>query len=266
MSKIRRDFDTVILGGSCWSAGLLLQGRSDLLVIERRAGVGAEYFDSYRESSIPAPPFRSEAARQLYAELAERGATNDFFALAPLLYRQLKPVADRLRLWTEVASITRKRGRWELETFNASGEARIRCRRLIDGTPECRSNPAFGRGNLAGCRINSALLVPADVDLTNRRQGDFSFRPGRRSDEWFAAYAVDPATDDAEARRRLLAAWSRRPAALKDCRILSLGKARDYTAKQHDAAFGDDYFYFNSNRFDNALLAVDRGELPDDQL
>lgn len=264
MIKPKRDFDTVILGASCWSAGLLLQDRIDLLVIERRAGIGAEYFDSYRASSIPAPPFQSEAASKLYCELAERGATEDFFALAPLLYRQLTPFCSRLRLWTEVISIIRKGALWELEIFNASGEERIRCRRLIDGTPECRSNPTFGRENLAGCRLNCALLVPAGSRLTSWRQNDFTFRPGRRHDERFAAFAVDPASTHAEARKQLLAAWHRRPAELENCRILALGKALDYAVKRPDASFGNHYFYFNSNRFGNALLAVDSGELPND--
>lgn len=65
--------DTLILGSGCWSAGAALSGRGSLLVVDRGAVIGAEYFDTFRPTSGWKSELRSAEARELYRRWPTRG-------------------------------------------------------------------------------------------------------------------------------------------------------------------------------------------------
>lgn len=57
--------ETVILGGTCFAAGLVLNGNKNITVLERGAILGGEYFDTYRPVSRMDQPVVSDAVRTL---------------------------------------------------------------------------------------------------------------------------------------------------------------------------------------------------------
>ena len=63
--------ETVMLGGSCLSAGVVLNGKSDVTVLERGATIGGEYFDAYCPVSPMEQEVRYEPVRQLQEALRE---------------------------------------------------------------------------------------------------------------------------------------------------------------------------------------------------
>ncbi len=256
----KQTVDTVILGAGCWSAGQVLSG-ANVLVVDRGARVGEEYFAAFRQVAPLSGKCRSDWGTRLLAELVARGQENDFYALAPLLYAELKPHHRRFSLWTEVVGIQRAKDGWRLELSNISGSERITCRKLIDVTPECRSNPAFGRENIAGCRTNIAILTPEPEALLNWNTPDFSFSAGRTGDEVFAAYTHAATAGYPEVRQAVIDLWRNRPAGLKAARIAAFGQARDFDVKENFKELNENYCYFNGNQFENALAAIDTVEM-----
>ena len=122
--------ETVMLGGSCLSAGVVLNGKSDVTVLERGATIGGEYFDTYCPVSPMDQKVRYESVRQLQEALRERGALNDPYALAPLLYRALVPHTNRFHLYLEILEVRRVGTEWEVVYCDAGGVDSIRCRRV----------------------------------------------------------------------------------------------------------------------------------------
>ena len=61
--------ETVMLGGSCLSAGVVLNGKSDVTVLERGATIGGEYFDTCCPVAPMEQEVRYEPVRQLQEAL-----------------------------------------------------------------------------------------------------------------------------------------------------------------------------------------------------
>ena len=70
--------ETVMLGGSCLSAGVVLNGKSDVTVLERGATIGGEYFDTY----CPVAPMEQEVRYEPVRQLQEARATSTRTACA----------------------------------------------------------------------------------------------------------------------------------------------------------------------------------------
>jgi len=234
---------------------------AEVSVIDRGACIGTEYFDSFRQATPFTDTYKNDWAKQLREELAARGQENDFYALAPLLYAKLKGYHTRFSLWTELVGIQKENDGWLLSTNCISGMERIFCRKLIDTTPECRSNPAFGRKNIAVSRTNIAIFTPEPELLLNWKTPDVSFYAGRSRDEVFASYEHSPSADYPRVRQAIIAFWRNRPAGLKSARIATFGRARDFETKENFKALGENYWYFNGNQFKNALVAIDTVEM-----
>ena len=126
--------DTLILGSGCWSAGAALSGRGSLLVVDRGAVIGAEYFDTFRPTSGWKSELRSAEARELYRAMADRGGIDgersDSYLLAPFLYKMLIPHHSKFRLWTETVSIRPDGNGFLVTLFDADGSEEIRAGRL----------------------------------------------------------------------------------------------------------------------------------------
>ncbi len=259
-------YDTIVIGAGCWSAGMALAGRKSLLIIDRGANVGAEYFDSYRRTSNWECRLDSAPVRKLYRALVDRGAVrggdrSDCYALAPFLYRELTAHHAAFRLWTEIESVTPCADGMELKLFDADGHDTVRCKTLIDTTPECFTKPEFGRENITARRLAAVAISPVAAELVRGWQpAGGSVRMGRADDELVLTVSVDPGDSWTEARRKLLAVWQLRTEVLfKTSRIAAIGKFRQFEVRQDDAALGENHFYFNSSRFDNPLAALDAG-------
>ena len=181
----------VIVGASVWSAGLILNGNRQVLVVDRGASVGSEYFDCFRPLGAEKREFRTEAARELAAELSELGKAEDFYGAAPLLYRELKEHAGQFRLWLEITAVRPAGSGWAVDLADAAGVSTIECRRVIDCTPECVTNPEFHRNNLTELRLSAAIHADAPEALREWNRPDFlTVRPGRRADELLLTLAL----------------------------------------------------------------------------
>lgn len=257
--------DTLILGSGCWSAGAALSGRGSLLVVDRGAVIGAEYFDTFRPTSGWKSELRSAEARELYRAMADRGGIDgersDSYLLAPFLYKMLIPHHSKFRLWTETVSIRPDGNGFLVTLFDADGSEEIRAGRIIDTTPDCISNPDFGRANRKNAALAAAVIAPAAADLMREwRPADGTLRPGRTSDELF--FTVPVGADDSwpESREKLLKAWNRRREIFfRSCKIASIAKQRQVEVREDDHCFAPNHHYFNAGRFANPLSAVDAG-------
>ncbi len=247
--------ETVILGASCFAAGRVLEGEN-VLVIEREARVGAEYFDAWRACPPLHAPFRTQAARQLFRELEERNQLADLYAPGPLLYRMLRDHHSRFRLRTEILDLQKMDDGFLLRTTASGRTEIIRCRRLIDNTPLCISHPAFGRANLVGGRVTSLFHIPG-VPPDIWQNAPFAFRSGRTPGEFLGEFSIAGRVDWIETRRAIVEAWRTRPPELAEGRILSLGKCADYEVKQSVARLGENHFYCHAAQFSGPLAALD---------
>ncbi len=248
-----KKFKRIIVGAGCWSAGCILRGDADTVVIDRHAAVGREFFDSYRECRSDGAPLNTPAARELQQELADRCKSGDISALAPALYSKLYHLTDRFRLWTEITNIRREADCWRLATHDVEGDKMVYGEELIDATPECLTCPAFGRSNIAGMRLNAIVWTPD----RGRWENGSSLRPGRKADEFVFSVEIPPETDWATARALLLTAWRKRPENWKSARICTIAGMFEYRIRMNSAKLGENYSYFNSAMFSDPLAALD---------
>jgi len=245
---------TVILGASCYSAGLLSgDPESDCIVVERGASVGGEYFNSFRCSYGWDSPYRSDAGTSLYRQLAERGAfktsCGDFFALAPLLYRELIPLSERLRLTTEVTAITVDGSGFRIELYNQDGRSEICCDRLIDTRLSANSH------RIAVRKLNCAVFL--ETPGCPAFHG-FSSWPGRNEQEMFLSLVLEPGADWIMARRELINRFAGEPER-GEARIAAIAKEFDYEISGGRETAADGRVIINPLDFANPLAAFDAG-------
>lgn len=250
-------FERLIIGSSCWAAGQVLQGNRELVVVDRSAGIGREFFESYRGCSVMDMPMKTNMGTELQSELKARGKENDTLALAPLMYAKLHDFTGQFRLWTEIIAINQVEQGWQVETHDLEGKKVLLTKQLIDCTPECRTQNSFGMDNIIKCSLKAIVLVPEGGSLKNC---GFEFRHGRNSDEFIVSVDLKPDTDWAEARKILLTAWRERPQKLSEAKICSIAKNFDFEVKENRKVLGENYYYFNSASFVNPLAAIDSRE------
>ncbi|MBS1371464.1 MAG: hypothetical protein HPZ91_16080 [Lentisphaeria bacterium] len=258
-------YDTLVIGAGCWSAGIALSGRGSTVIVDRGAIVGAEYFDTFRPTSNWKSELKSAEARELFRTLDDRGAINgersDCYMLAPFLYKALLPHHAMFRLWTEVTAIRPDGDGFAVTLFDADGSGEIRARRIIDTTPECLSNPAFGKTNRRAASLTAVAIAPNAAEMMKTwKPAVGSMRPGRTADELYFTVPCDPAGSWPEAREELLAAWStRREIFFKLNKIATIAKQRLFELECDDRTFAPNHTFFNPARFENPLRAIDAG-------
>ena len=194
--------ETVILGGTCLAAGAVLNGNGNTTVLERGAVIGGEYFDTYRPISPMDQPVKSDAVRTLQEELRKRNALNDAYALAPLLYRALVPHARQFKLWLEILGVERVGDEWEVAFCDAGGTDAIRCKTLIDDTPNCRFFPEFARRHLKGQFLSAEIHTETPDAFFQWKGSGLNFHRGRVADELFFTCEFPAGTPWPEMRRR----------------------------------------------------------------
>lgn len=179
-----------------------------------------------------------------------------------MLYRELKEHAGQFRLWLEITAVRPAGSGWAVDLADVAGVSTIECRRVIDCTPECVTNPEFRRNNLTELRLSAAIHADAPEALREWNRPDFlTVRPGRRADELLLTLALPAATPLPEARRRLLELWLARPAGCAGCRMLAIAKQPEYRVRENRREFAPGYRYFNSGSFADALEAIDHSEV-----
>ena len=244
---------TVIMGASCYSAGRVLGSpEADVLVIDRTASVGGEYFNSYRYCSGWQSDCSSETTRKLQREMQEKGAFDrpyaDFFALAPMLYRELMPLSGHFMLTTEIATITPCGSGFKLEVYNQSGRTEIVCDHLLDTVLAGKGRPL-----IASKRLNAAVIIdPATKPVFS----NFKTWQGRGDNELFLSLEFDPATDWPTARREFISRFeseTQRAGAL----ITSLAKEFDYEVA--DNGRQETIRFINPLCGNNPLAAIEAG-------
>ena len=253
--------ETVILGGTCLAAGLVLNGNKNITVLERGAILGGEYFDTYRPVSRMDQPVVSDAVRTLQEELRKRGALNDAYALAPLLYRAVVPHTRQFKLWLEVLEVKRVGSEWKVVFCDAGGRDAIRCKTLIDTTPNCRFFPEFAKRHLKGQFLAAEIHTETPEGLLEWKGSGLNFRRGRVADELFFTCEFPTGTSWPEMRRILLQRWADRPAEFQGSRIRSIAKAAGYHMDVAAAKLGENLYWVDPIRDPNPLAALDHAML-----
>ena len=254
--------ETVILGGTCLAAGLVLNGNGSTTVLERGAILGGEYFDTYRPVSRMDQAVTSDAVRVLQEELRKRGALNDAYALAPLLYRAAIPHVRQFKLWLEILEVKRAGNEWEVVFRDAGGRDAIRCKTLIDTTPNCRFFPEFAKRHLKGQFLSAEIHTETPDDFFRWKGSGLDFRRGRVDDELFFTCEFPAGTSYPEMRRILLQRWADRPAELRESRLRSIAKTAGYRMDVAAAKLGENLYWVDPARDPNPLEALDHAALP----
>lgn len=245
--------ETVILGSTCFSAGCLLgRGSDDMLVIDRGASFGGEYFNSYRDCRGRDLPVRAEAAERLRREMAGRA---DFYALAPLLYRELRGTADRVWLNTEIVSVASGPEGFELEVYNPGGRDTVRCRRLVDTTTGGVALPGKPRFPFSAKRLNAAISLPEGAAP---EFSGFRVRDGRTPRERFLSLELAPDAGWPEARRQFVSRFAAEPRR-DGARIALLAREFDCDPDYEQLTLPDGILCLNPLRYENPLRALDAG-------
>ncbi|MBN2713605.1 MAG: hypothetical protein JXR97_14385 [Planctomycetes bacterium] len=259
-----RHYRQVIFGGSCWAIGsLLAAGEGEVLLVERSASLGGEYFDSYRRSEGWDAPLDSAIAANFRKEMGLRnmlrGDATDFYGLLPAIYNRLGANTDNIMMMSELAGVTKITGGYELELYNHSGRNVICCDEIIDSTPTAVTRPDFGKDSIKGKRLNGSVLVSEGVDFFSHKISGLDLRPGRSGQEAFISAAVAPESGWVEARKQLADAWLARPAELRDCLVRAIAKEFEYAHKCEHYEIDENWTWINASIYSNPLLAIDAG-------
>lgn len=256
-----KHFKQVVLGGTCWAAGYLQ--KEDVLVIERSASIGGEYFDSYKQSFDWNLPLKSDLANKFRDEMKSRkmlnGVNTDFYGLLPIIYDYLKAYSHRVMLMTELAGIRKIDGKFELTVYNQSGQEFIYCEEIIDNSLYCVSNPDFGKENILEKSLNASAYVKSVNEVLYQNSENIKFRPGRNNNELFINYKIDRNATWVDARKALINKWISRSNDLKEARISAIAKEFEFSFKKISHQFEENWTYLNCCNFPNPLAAFDAG-------
>ncbi len=255
---VTRSIKRIILGGSCWSAGQVFRWPGDVLVVERGAGIGGEYFNSYRRTTDWEADLASTPANRVRDLMAERdmlkGERTDFYGASPALYQLLKEHTDNYMLMTELETIVPEDKGFRLVVYTVSGRTELVCDELVDNTLACLSRPDWGRQNVTEKRLNA--IVFSDTTITH---DTLDVHPGREEREFIVSCPLELSDDWPAARQRLLEAWKQRPEMHRQARICSIGKEIAYSFKADGAEFAGNWHYRNPVCHANPLTALDAG-------
>lgn len=255
----------LMLGASCFGAGVAFAGGDDVCIVERGANIGAEYFDTYRACDGWKRGLDNAAARTLFRTMVDRRAINgdrsDAYVLAPFLYKMLEPCHARFRLWTEFLGMRADGDGFVVRLFDASGTREIHCDRVLDMTPQCVSAPAFDAANVRTVALTAVANAPNAAELMGAwKPASGTLRLGRTNDELFFTVPVDAGTGYADARQLLVAEWNRRREEFfRNNRIAFIAKRFDVTFAEDDKTFAPNHAFYNPARFENPLHAFDAG-------
>lgn len=224
---MRRDYDTMILGCSCFGMGCAAQSPENTLILESGEGFGGEFVDALRACGPIERPVGEASA--LYDELIARGIMDEASAARGELHLPaVNVVLNRIALEKKLNILFRTRVIAVEKTekgalVQAVCNAKIyefTCRRVLDTrSTDFKRIRALDEDAAFGMAAN--LYVPAlpegDLNGMSVRRG---FLPG----EAYLTMSVDmPSSGD---REKLLSAFANRPVEWKDCRLLQTAPAR----------------------------------------
>lgn len=260
MKKVK----TVIFGGTCRAAGQVIN-EPEVLVIERSASIGGEYFDAYKKCNNWDLSLKSATACEFRKEMVSRqiirGEQTDFYGLAPLVYFKLKNFTDRIMMMTELVDLKQNGTDFELTLYNQSGRQVIGCDEIIDNSVSCVTSPEFGRSKILSKKLNAIVYTENLKEALSGKIPGAELSQGRNEKELILRFKVKNDAGFAEARKQLFAVWDSRPAELADCRISSIAKEFDYEFKETEHQFSENWKYVNPVNYANPLLAIDSGAI-----
>lgn len=225
---MRRDYDTIVLGCSCFGMGCAAQDPENTLIIESTEAFGGEFTDALRECGLIARPEGEAAA--LYDELIGRGIMDEASAKKGEIHLPaVNIVLNRIALEKKLNILFRTRviavneSGTELEAVCSAKLYRFTCRRIVDTrqTDHARIRTLDSEAGISFAANLYAPTIPEEKLCGMRvKKG---FLPG---EAYLVMDVFMPSSGDREA---LLDRFAGRPAEWKACRLLQT--ASEYSVR-----------------------------------
>ncbi len=208
-----KQFDTLIIGATFYGCGLAaaIPGAA---VIEPSIVAGGDFALTFNPGCDWDCPLTTPGANEFRDELKQRrallGGRSNVAAFSPVLTAWVLKRKLPVELSCEIIGISER----EVKVINVEGVHSYRAERVIDA----RSVPGSAK------YLTAVLFCETPV----ASHGAFELTPGCRPDVVYLSYKLPAATGWADARREFAADWQKRPAELKQAKVMLIGSRFDY--------------------------------------
>ncbi|WP_028548046.1 hypothetical protein [Paenibacillus sp. UNC451MF] len=219
-------YQLLVCGATFAGLGAAIAAKLPVIVVERSAGVGQEFIETFNPGSFEAMkdlPF-SPLEQSLHTELIERslmepgGGPVHLPGVHSVLCKRIQDTGLKVLFLTEIIEVKATGEGFEVTLYNVSGFQTIRVDRILDTTSRRFSQPdqSYAPVNRKIIRAHLSGGVSGNETTSNVQPLDEQAQilPGRFPSERILALTVDAGTDWPAARHSLQEYWRARPASL----------------------------------------------------
>ena len=246
-------FDTLILGATFLGLGVALS-KNNCAVIESGGLFGAEFVNSYKVNKPEHITVKTPVGTSFLTDLRKRGLVYEDLEIyqAPAVYvlsKFLKEKPVDIRLMTEVISIKKEAGSYDLTLYNMKGFNHIKAKRLIDTT-------ALGKGHKTSQKagIKKSLNAVIHNPSLGNMEGLFY---NKASELYTYTLAVPMEVSRRQAIEKYFAMENDFLA--KGMKISSVAPEFSYAMPEVSEKIDDDFLWYPSAARKNLAAAFDEG-------
>jgi hypothetical protein len=227
MTAVTTHYPLLVCGATFAGLGAALAANMPTLVVERSAGVGQEFIETFNPGAVDAKlaglqlsPFE----QSLHAELVERslmepgGGPVHLPGVHAVLCKRIQDADLKVLFLTEIVEVKTSGEGFEVTLYNVSGFQTIRVDQIIDTTSRRFSQPdrlyAPVGGKRLSAHLSAALSEQEAMPIVQPVDEQAQIVQGRFPSERILAFTVDAGADWPAARHSLQEYWRARPDSL----------------------------------------------------
>ncbi|WP_282936202.1 hypothetical protein [Paenibacillus sp. RC67] len=264
-------YQLLVCGATCAGLGAALAAKLPVIVVERSAGVGQEFIETFNPGSFEAmDDLRvSPLEQSLHAELIERslmepgGGPVHLPGVHSVLCKRIQDAGLKVLFLTEIIEITPTGDGFEVTLYNVSGFQTIRVDRILD-TTSCRfSRPdqhyAPVNRKIIRAHLSAGISGNETTPIVQPLDEQAQILQGRFPSERILALTVDTGTDWPAARHSLQEYWRARPASLALWTIAAVASTFGEQVPQGPIELAAHWIWLPSESSPHPLLAFRQG-------
>ncbi|MDD5597809.1 MAG: hypothetical protein PHV82_07680 [Victivallaceae bacterium] len=256
---MNQNYETLIIGAGLTGIGLACADKENSLIIERTISPGSEYINAFNPGNDWQEEPLTSGGKNLKKELEDRNILCDgkvhISALSPVLYSFIKTEKLNVLFWTEITGIEKVRGNFEVEIYNASGLRKIKVKKIIDTSPERRSAP--DKSSIISKSINALLHCEKEISSFELKNG--KLLNGRFPSEKYFSLPVEVNDSWPDARKKLFAAWEKRPGKLSGWLIAATASEFAYSSAKGPFEIKNNWLHLPSAAYSNPIQSFEAG-------
>jgi hypothetical protein len=272
MTAVVTHYPLLVCGATFAGLGAAFAASQRVLVVERSAGVGQEFIETFNPGSVDlgfADLRLSPFEQSFHSELVERnlmeqgGGPVHLAGVHAVLCKLIQDAGLEMLFLTEIVEVRSMKEGFEVTLYNVSGFQTIRVDRIIDTTSRRFSQPDHlymptGAKRLRA-HLSTELQEQAATPIVQQFDERVQIIQGRFPSERIVAFTVDADADWPAARHSLQEYWRARPDSLAPWTLAAVASTFGLNIPQGPQELGVNWTWLPSENALHPLQAFNQG-------